>query len=1563
MLRTAPRIARCVRILALAMLLNLPALADSTAFKITDPADLLTGTTAQAAVGDFKMANDFIEIIIDDIPNPHGFANTGGNIIDAIEVGGEDRFASLFTIFDAKFGRQADYDTLTVVNAGGGAATAHIRVSGVDSDDPDVAVITDYFLAPTDTYLTVTTTMTNNGSEDILSFQVGDAIQWGLTTHFAPGWDNDNRNIPGDGYDIGGVVLDVAWVAGNGQGSSYGYTIPAGTMDMPNGSSWSDPNVKFLDMPAGGGSDSYTRFFIIGDGSISSISDLVFSLNSTTTGTLSGTVTEAGTANPIDGATVAITTGQCLGTNGAVSYTLARSDAAGSYNAQLEPGTYQVLFQKDGRNDSSCQTVSISAGGNTVQNGTLDPAGVLAWTVTESGSGIALPAKLSLLNTPVSPDWDGPDLGDASSLAGGYAILSPTGAGSLEVPPGNYELWISRGTEYDVSVQPITITAGVTTNVNAALLRSVDSTGWISSDLHVHAANSFDSGVTFETRIQQSAAEGLEYPVATDHDYHSDMTSAITSTGLTSWVGTMPGNELTTNDWGHFNAYPVTVNTGALRNGAPDWIGLTPSGIFGALRADLADPVVQLNHPRAGGIGYFDLTSINPVTGESPDPNYSTDYDAVEVFNGKRLTQVLTVKNDWYHLLNNGERVTGLGNTDTHKVFGQEMGYPRNFIYLQTDDPSAVTASTFRDAVRDGRVFFTNGPFVEFWVDGNLPSDVVTNTGGLVDVRVRIQAPDWVVVDTADIIVNGQVVRTLAVPDTGTALRIDTTETLSITDDSWVAVEVRGGNCEVDSSNNCLVGDCPGRLDPVVPPLFGTDPVCPFAHTNPVYVDTDGNGSFDAPGNRGTLVEPIADVRPVDAGGVHTRLNETVTVRGIATSPSFVFDRRSNLVYFQDDSIDFGSNLSGGMATFQNGLIKPEIELGDFIEVTGNITQFFGLTELTDLSIAVLDENRPVPDPLLVTVADLRSFDNDEQFEGMLVRINDVSIQGGSWPSFGETQNITIGDSSTASTITMRLVDETDIDGSAAPSGSFDLIAPVGQFKFAAPFLGFYQLLPRERFDIIEPGDATRILHGPASFPVTSCGATIHWYTNQLADGLIEYGLSDAYGTNQSVPGISYSHTGPLTNLSPNTQYFYRVTSDGVSSTGSFTTTAGPNPQIIEGPTASRIDPNTVQIRWTTDVPADSTVHYGFTDAYGLSASGPTDTTHHVVTLSGLAVNEDYAFEIASSATTCGGGSSSGVTGSFDTFDCQVPCVLPSGDPAEVSPRNAVVPFTVDRLTPGGSTLRLSFEAQGGDVDYTLYTAQSRAAIDAGAYQQRFCDLENNPEGSFNLNAATSTITFDLDESALLTSGNLLIVADRFGTEGPYGFDSIGLRRPSDADQETLDDRGCTPVGMAGPLFFSEYIEGSSNNKALEIFNAGTLPVDLAAGSYTIEMTFNANTTPFTTIPLSGVVPAGGTFVLAQSNANASILGVADQTNGGSWYNGNDTVVLLANGVVVDSIGQIGGNVIWGSGSVTTQNDTLRRQCGVTIGDMEPNDAYDPTLEWDGFPQDTTSDLGQYVCP
>ena len=174
----------------------------------------------------------------------------------------------------------------------------------------------------------------------------------------------------------------------------------------------------------------------------------------------------------------------------------------------------------------------------------------------------------------------------------------------------------------------------------------------------------------------------------------------------------------------------------------------------------------------------------------------------------------------------------------------------------------------------------------------------------------------------------------------------------------------------------------------------------------------------------------------------------------------------------------------------------------------------------------------------------------------------------------------------------------------------------------------------------------------------------------------------------------------------------------------------------------------------------------------------------------------------------------------------------------------------------------------------------------------------------------------------------------------------------------------CVSPTLAQPteLFFSEYVEGSSNSKAIEIYNPGSTVVDLAAAGYVLEVYFNGQTEPETVIALTGIVPGQDVFVVADEDAAMTILLEADQVNGSPFWNGNDALLLLRGTAVVDSFGQIGDDPgdAWTGGGISTRNRTLRRRGSVCTGDLDPTDPFDPSVEWNGFSQDTFGGLGRH---
>ena len=161
--------------------------------------------------------------------------------------------------------------------------------------------------------------------------------------------------------------------------------------------------------------------------------------------------------------------------------------------------------------------------------------------------------------------------------------------------------------------------------------------------------------------------------------------------------------------------------------------------------------------------------------------------------------------------------------------------------------------------------------------------------------------------------------------------------------------------------------------------------------------------------------------------------------------------------------------------------------------------------------------------------------------------------------------------------------------------------------------------------------------------------------------------------------------------------------------------------------------------------------------------------------------------------------------------------------------------------------------------------------------------------------------------------------------------------------------------GTATDLLFSEYIEGSSNNKALEISNTTAAAVNLSI--YSIKKQTNGAGAWSTGLGLTGTLNSGAKFVIVNNltalacynTASANISTAAAEMT----FNGNDAVGLFKNGVLLDIIGTFNGGTANFAADVT-----LRRKSTVT----SPSSTFNITAQWDSFTMDTCTNLGSKIA-
>jgi hypothetical protein len=820
----------------------------AVARRITDPADLVRGPLADGQVGDYLLANTVARFIIQDAGKRdiYSVGAFGGNIIDAelLARPGRDNFLEIQPAVNVETVINAQL--VEILNDGQDGRPAVIRTCGPDdvldfvnpstiiedigqipfpaaADDVnyDVTGCTEYTLEPGQAYVRMETTITNNADVEIGLF-VGDFIN---AAGEVEQWTNS-------GIGIGEILtsnLAVLSFIGYGEATGVDYfLIPLSRFDpMASDSSFFTAagvsyvmhgnsvigvilggTPTFVVPP--GGSNRYARLFGVGDGSGGNAVSLELQVKGLPVGVVRGCVTVGGA--PAVAARVTIGPTRDGAITG-VSSTFV-TDAQGCYAGGLSPGDYGIAAARHGVPYEGGGTtpivhpITVEAGSTTVQDVALPATGRVRVAVVDD-AGAPVPARIGVVGFDPSPDIRIPAADvtglfydPKEALSFGLVHVSYTdaeGRAELEVEPGSYQLFASRGVEYSLFEQPITVSAGAPVEVSARIARVVDTTGFISSDYHVHGIASADSRVPDSDRVRQYAGEGVDNIIMTDHHAHTDLTPKITELAFTPFLRATVGEEITTWDYGHFNAYPLTIDPTRPSGGSTDWAGAAPPGedfkSLGAycltpaelqelaLTSDTSTPdtMIQINHIDS----FFDPLQIDTAAVPPQsfisatdklrfrlDPesgNLFAHFRALEVWNGSsrgKQSEFLDLRlGIWFNHLNQGLLTTAIGDTDTHEFLPLGAAGARTWTASPTDDPPQIDPSDAARAIADGRAVAGQGVYVQTRLHAGDSSGAVADltrggstlvrsTNRSVSLEIDAQAPLWAPFDRVEIYAN-----------------------------------------------------------------------------------------------------------------------------------------------------------------------------------------------------------------------------------------------------------------------------------------------------------------------------------------------------------------------------------------------------------------------------------------------------------------------------------------------------------------------------------------------------------------------------------------------------------------------------------------------------------------------------------------------------------------------------------------------------------------------------------------------------------------------------------------
>lgn len=452
--------------------------------------------------------------------------------------------------------------------------------------------------------------------------------------------------------------------------------------------------------------------------------------------------------------------------------------------------------------------------------------------VTDADGGGALPSRLTLVDGEESLVPLHAVAGQSLAVRTGV-VYTGDGKARLGVAPGDYILYASRGFEYSVDRQRVTIVAGETKRVALKIRREVPTPGLIASDTHIHTLTFSKHGdATVDERMLTIAGEGIELAVATDHNHHADFREPAGRMAVSAHFTPVVGNEVSTKV-GHFNAFPVAPGGPLPDATLTDWIALLHN-----VRSVTGAQVVTLNHPRDVHQNFtpFAPENFDAVTGEIKiAPTLACD--AIEVVTSAAMqSDLMLLYRDWFALLNRGFKIAAIAASDTHHVSEFILGQARTYVACRATDPARIEIEEICTSYRAGRLLVSLGLLATITVNERFGvGDLATGLGEEIRVNLEVLGPSWVRADRVELFANGIKIREQAIEPSERVLKARLAWTIPRPKHDVHLVAIATG-----PGVTAPFWETPRPYQPTskifTPRVVGS--------TNPIWIDADGDGQF-----------------------------------------------------------------------------------------------------------------------------------------------------------------------------------------------------------------------------------------------------------------------------------------------------------------------------------------------------------------------------------------------------------------------------------------------------------------------------------------------------------------------------------------------------------------------------------------------------------------------------------------------------------------------------------------------------------------------------------------------